>query len=218
MADDPAFVWDRNTVGRPPRRPGQPPTATPSASQAVEFGDRITIKEAEQRFGVSVERLRAWARDGSINAVMGTGPTGGRMWLVTAESVARHLADERRDAAPSAGSGPAPRPASTPSPPARTGPTEDGTAMLVPRDAWDRLMDQLGNLHDAGVQLAEARERAARAETEATFLRERLTELRTERDDYKSKAERSPTSSTPDGEPESFSDRLKAAVRRLLGD
>jgi DNA-binding transcriptional MerR regulator len=215
MADDQAFVWDRNTVGRPPRRTGKPST---TASQAVEFGDRITIKEAEQRFGVSVERMRAWARDGSINALMGPGPRGGRMWLVTTESVARHLADERRDAEPSAGRSPAPRPASTAAPPARTGPTEDGTAMLVPRDAWDRLMDQLGNLHDAGVQLAEARERAARAETETTFLRERLTELRTERDDYKSKAERSSTPPTPDGEPEPFGERFKAAVRRLLGD
>jgi len=57
--------------------------------------------------------------------------------------------------------------------------------MLVPRDAWDKLMDQLGNLHEAGMQLATARERAAKAETEATFLRERLTELRTERDELK---------------------------------
>jgi DNA-binding transcriptional MerR regulator len=211
MADDPAFVWDRNAAARA----GVP---APTASQAVEFGDRITIKEAEQRFGVSVERLRAWARDGSINAVMGPGPKGGRMWLVTAESIARHLADERREAKPTPAAVTPPRAAAASTAPARTGPTEDGTAMLVPRDAWDRLMDQLGNLHDAGVQLAEARERAARAETEATFLRERLTELRTERDDYKSKAERSSTPTTPDGEPEPFGERFKAAVRRLLGD
>jgi hypothetical protein len=167
---------------------------------------------------VSVERLRAWARDGSINAVMGPGPKGGRMWLVTAESIARHLTDERREAKPTPAAVTPPRAAAASTAPARTGPTEDGTAMLVPRDAWDRLMDQLGNLHDAGVQLAEARERAARAETEATFLRERLTELRTERDDYKSKAERSSTPTTPDGEPEPFGERFKAAVRRLLGD
>ncbi len=60
--------------------------------------------------------------------------------------------------------------------------------MLVPRDAWDRLMDQLGNLHEAGMNLAEARERAAKAETEATFLRERLTEMRSERDELKEQA------------------------------
>ena len=52
------------------------------------------------------------------------------------------------------------------------------TTMLVPIDAWNRVLDQLGNLHQAGQELAEARERAARAETESQFLRERLAELR----------------------------------------
>jgi hypothetical protein len=53
----------------------------------------------------------------------------------------------------------------------------DGT-MLVPIDAWNKMLNQLGNLHEAGQQLAEARERAAKAETESTFLRERLSEMR----------------------------------------
>src|ERR687888_74211 len=52
--------------------------------------------------------------------------------------------------------------------------------VLVPIDAWQRMMEQLGNLHQAGQQLADARERAAKAETEAAFLRERLAELRAE--------------------------------------
>jgi len=51
-------------------------------------------------------------------------------------------------------------------------------SILVPLDAWDRLLGQLGNLHEAGQQLADARERAAKAETEAEFLRERLREMR----------------------------------------
>jgi hypothetical protein len=55
----------------------------------------------------------------------------------------------------------------------------EGT-MLVPLDAWNKMLNQLGNLHEAGQQLAEARERAAKAETQATFLRERLAELREE--------------------------------------
>jgi len=50
--------------------------------------------------------------------------------------------------------------------------------MMVPVDAWNKMLTQLGNLHEAGQQLAEARERAAKAETEAMFLRERLSELR----------------------------------------
>jgi hypothetical protein len=50
--------------------------------------------------------------------------------------------------------------------------------MIVPIDAWNKMLLQLGNLHEAGQQLADARERAAKAETEAAFLRERLAEMR----------------------------------------
>ena len=53
----------------------------------------------------------------------------------------------------------------------------EGT-MLVPLDAWNKMLNQLGNLHEAGQQLAAARERAAKAETEVLFLRERLADLR----------------------------------------
>jgi hypothetical protein len=53
----------------------------------------------------------------------------------------------------------------------------DGT-VLVPIAAWDKMLIQLGNLHEAGRELAEAKERAAKAETEAKFLRERLREMR----------------------------------------
>ena len=61
-----------------------------------------------------------------------------------------------------------------------TGAAGDAPAgtMIVPIAAWDRMLMQLGNLHEAGQQLADARERAAKAETEALFLRERLAELR----------------------------------------
>jgi hypothetical protein len=40
------------------------------------------------------------------------------------------------------------------------------------------MLDQLGNLHEAGQQLAEVSARAAKAETEAEFLRERVSDLR----------------------------------------
>ena len=41
---------------------------------------------------------------------------------------------------------------------------------------------QLANLHEAGQQLAEARAAAAKAETEAGFLRERVQQLQLELD------------------------------------
>ena len=69
--------------------------------------------------------------------------------------------------------------------------------MLVPLDAWTKVLNQLGNLHEAGQQLAEARERAAKAETEAAFLRERLAELRSQLDTPVPE----PPSSTPPTQP-----------------
>lgn len=162
MADDAAFIWDQPTRQRPPRSRA-PVDDGPSPTTE----GRITLREAERRFGVRVSTLRSWSRSGSIDAVKDE-----NQWLVTPESIAHHLSRSTPRASPTE----APR---------ATGPTEDGAAMLVPRDAWDRLMDQLGNLHESGLHLAEARERAARAETEASFLRERLAELRAERDELK---------------------------------
>lgn len=51
-------------------------------------------------------------------------------------------------------------------------------SVLVPLDQWNRLLNQLGNVHEAGQQLADARERMARAETENLFLKERIRDLR----------------------------------------
>ena len=53
--------------------------------------------------------------------------------------------------------------------------------MLVPIDAWTRILEQVGNLHEAGQELADAKERAARAETENLFLRDQLRDLKAER-------------------------------------
>lgn len=70
------------------------------------------------------------------------------------------------------------QPQSQPAEPTSGPPDPPPGTMLVPVDAWNKMLLQLGNLHEAGRDLAEARERAAKAETEASFLRERLRELR----------------------------------------
>ena len=165
MTDDPAFVWDQKPVR--PRRSQRPEAGREQPDPAGT--ERITLREAERRFGVTASTLRNWARKGAIDAVMDDGAVG-RKWMVNPDSVAHRLSRT---------------PARAISRPAGAGASEDG-AMLVPRDAWDRLMEQLGNLHEAGMRLAEARERAAKAETEATFLRERLAEMRAERDEQRS--------------------------------
>jgi hypothetical protein len=68
----------------------------------------------------------------------------------------------------------------------------EGT-MLVPLDAWNKMLNQLGNLHEAGQQLADARERAAKAETEVVFLRERLAELREQKTPTPNPVDEQPT-------------------------
>ena len=63
---------------------------------------------------------------------------------------------------------------------------EEGS-LLVPLDAWNTVLNQLGNLHEASQQMAEARERAAKAESEADFLREKLKNTRQQLEEAKNK-------------------------------
>ncbi len=125
--------------------------------------------------------VRNWARKDRIPTRFELEPEG-QVRLVGLDEVvarARHLGRLRPP--PAARTAPAPpKPSPTSSEPAPDVP--DGS-VLVPIDAWNRMINQLGNLHEAGQQLAEARERAARAETEAVFLRERLSELRSQADE-----------------------------------
>ncbi|MEM7285723.1 MAG: hypothetical protein AAF480_05175 [Actinomycetota bacterium] len=65
-----------------------------------------------------------------------------------------------------------------PQSPAEAPPAE---GVLVPLDTWTKVMDQLGHLHQAGQDLAEARERAARAETQVEFLKQQLTDEKAKR-------------------------------------
>ena len=58
---------------------------------------------------------------------------------------------------------------------------------MVPISAWNKVLDQLGNLHEADKLMAEARERAAKAEAESEFLREKLKNTREELNTFKKK-------------------------------
>ena len=81
----------------------------------------------------------------------------------------------------------------------------------MPVDEWSRILSQLGNLHEAGQQLAEARERAAKAETESTFLRERLRDVRARADQLEAQID-----ATPEPEPEPLPAFGEWFVRRWL--
>ena len=67
------------------------------------------------------------------------------------------------------------------------GETVNEESLLVPLDAWNTVLNQLGNLHEASQQMAEARERAAKAEAEAEFLREKLKNTRQQLEDNNKK-------------------------------
>jgi gamma-glutamyltranspeptidase len=60
-------------------------------------------------------------------------------------------------------------------------------SLIVPLDAWNTVLNQLGNLHEASQLMAEARERAAKAEVESEFLREKLKNTREELNTFKKK-------------------------------
>ena len=173
MADNTALIWENEEPPRP-RRAGVRRPAPAQSGLAAEPpipGGRIPLSEAHHQFGIPPSTLAAWARAGKVDAIKEDG-----RWMVTPSSVAARLS-ERHGGRPRTA-----RKSATARRDGSPGPTGDGTTMLVPRDAWDKLMDQLGNLHEAGQMLAEARERAGRAETEALFLRERLAEMRSERE------------------------------------
>jgi hypothetical protein len=174
MADrDPAFLWETEVLRTSAMsRPAGPPSVGPSVAT-----DWLTLRQASEATGIPVSTLRNWARKGKVPTSLDETPSGPRR-MVSLEGVkarARQLGHE----AEAVGGAHYRQTVDQPRAPVSPGQVSPppGT-MLVPIDAWDKMLLQLGNLHQAGQQLAEARERAARAETEAAFLRERLAELR----------------------------------------
>jgi hypothetical protein len=165
---DPAFLWETEALRT---------SSSQGASAARSTGgDWLTLREASDATGVQLSTLRNWARKGRVPTALEESADGTHR-MVSLEGVrarARqlgHTVVESRPTAPHVVPDPSPiEEEKNVTPPPGT--------MLVPIDAWDKMLHQLGNLHEAGQQLAEARERAARAETEAAFLRERLGELR----------------------------------------
>lgn len=185
------------------KRKGPP---RPTAKRADASREWVTLKEAEAATGIPSNTLRKWVRKSGVPSYLESdGDFVLRM--VDLAAVRERASELGRDLNPEPqGDEDAPEPP-TPSsaPPPAVKPTRGGEAedeseeprtepapqapepqappgtMIVPIDAWNKMLGQLGNLHEAGQQLAEARERAAKAETEAEFLRRRLAELREER-------------------------------------
>ena len=160
----------------------QRPTVSQDRNASRTRGEWRTLREASDITGIPVGTLRKWCRRETVESYLESdgdltlrmvemGSVRARAETSGREEVAgRQTPDARRDDVATSYEMRAASPESETVP--------EPATMIVPVDAWNKMLNQLGNLHEAGQQLAEARERAAKAETEATFLRERLAEMR----------------------------------------
>jgi hypothetical protein len=176
---DPAFLWEtealRTSAVAPD--PGLRRAASPEPRHAPDGW--LTLREASSATGIPVATLRKWALKEKMPSVLDVTGAGTHR-MVSLEAVrarARQVGRVIEEIADT-GTGDVTEDVVTQSTTAPVEASPPPGTMLVPIDAWDKMLLQLGNLHEAGQQLAEARERAARAETEAVFLRERLAEMR----------------------------------------
>ena len=171
MHRDPAFIWETEAL-----RSGRGAAATVVERPPAGDGEAWrTLRETHEATGIPIDTLRKWVRRGTVPSFLDL-RYGDGLRMVSMEAVLARADELGREVTPVLDVSPLP-------PPAPTRPVVEepppGT-MIVPLAAWDKILVQLGNLHEAGQQLAEAKERAARAETEARFLRERLADLRAE--------------------------------------
>jgi hypothetical protein len=195
---DPAFLWETEAMRDAPHRVAElQQEAETSVADSDHPGDPdrwVTLRDANRATGIPIETLRKWGRRSSVPSYLEPSPDGGSsIRMIDLDAVKQRAAELGR---PTTSQEPEPAPTLE----AEPAPTPDGSAsppgtMIVPIDAWNKMLNQLGNLHEAGQQLAQARERAAKAETEAAFLRERLAELRRESSTVE------PPASSPEAEP-----------------
>lgn len=179
---DSAFLWETEALRAANRRRG---AQAGQAGTLLDGGDWLTLKEASDVTGVPTDTIRKWARHENIPSYLER-TDDGHLRIVSLEGIRQWAAEIGRDLEASQIDDVGEdmvvdltpeQPPTEPDPPEAVVP--EGS-MLVPLDAWNKMLNQLGNLHEAGQQLAEARERAAKAETEAMFLKERLTEMRSQ--------------------------------------
>ncbi len=215
---DSAFLWETEVLRssrRPnpaPSRAGAPPTTDP--------GGWLTVREASEATGVPTSTIRKWARHENIPSYLEE-TENGYLRIVSIEGIAEWAGEIGRDVSARSETGAtAPRDEhidlTEPEPEGEGADPKipEGT-MLVPLDAWNKMLNQLGNLHEAGQQLAEARERAAKAETEARFLKDRLRELREEMEPVADTPTRDETVAAADRPARS---RTRSLVRTIYSD
>ncbi|MEA3511031.1 MAG: hypothetical protein U9R51_06300 [Actinomycetota bacterium] len=210
-----ASRWETEAIRESRERRSARPTVSQRRTTATPDGDWRTLREVADRTGIPIGTLRKWCRRESVDSYLESdGEQALRMLEMGsveehAKAMGRDLGERPQSPVP----GPQQEesyqlPATSHQPEPVLGTQysvpstadEVGSTMIVPVDAWNKMLTQLGNLHEAGQQLAEARERAGKAETEARFLRERLAELR-ENQEPRAKSQATPAPSTDDASP-----------------
>lgn len=180
---DPAFLWETEAMRSAAHRVTEQELDAGAPSPDSRWA---TLREANRQTAIPVETLRKWARRGSVPSYLSPTNHGVSLRMVDLDAVRQRAIELGRAETPIPPPEPTQQTAIPPEPDAVTSPATAANvppgSMIIPVDAWNKMLNQLGNLHEAGQQLAEARERAAKAETEAKFLRERLAELRRQRE------------------------------------
>ena len=164
-----------------------------------------TLRQAESASGIASSTIRNWARKGKVASRLEQRADGPRRMVRLGDVVARA---QKVDTPP-------------PAPVSKAGTVAADVPegqMLVPLDAWERMLIQLGNLHEAGQQLADAKERAAKAETETSFLRERIAEIRGERDQLRERVGDIATRPQPVAAPSEPEPASQPLWKRVLGE
>lgn len=191
---DSAFLWETEVL-----RSARRSTSGARSTRALldDPDDWVTVREASAATGMSSTTLKKLARSKEIPSHLEK-TDDGFLRIVSLEAIRRwndHREEHDDDAGPSSETLDEVSVDLTES--ESSGHDVPEGTMLVPLDAWNKMLNQLGNLHEAGQQLAEARERAAKAETEAQFLKERLRELREQLEDPRSPTEQPATADEP---------------------
>ena len=131
----------------------------------------VTVSEAVECTGVSNKTIRRWISKGHVPARR-VPTVHGDQWVLSLAAL------EERAAQLGKGVGKQEDDHGQEEGPQEGPHTPPHDWLPVRQEVWEATVAQLANLHEAGRELAEARERAAKAETEVFFLRERLTEMR----------------------------------------
>jgi hypothetical protein len=157
-------------------------------------GEWLGVAEAAVRLGLSVDSVRRRIRTDAISKRKVRRPNGfgWEVYVHNGASAPPGGASGASEPVPLHAS--AKLPTAAGAPPMRAGGEGEHSVrddqMLVPREAWQRAMEQLGHFHELAEKYATTARELGKLETSEAFLRARLAELRAENERLRSLQER----------------------------